>query len=153
MSGIWYTGTCIILIWQKCMDIYVCMFVCLSPSLSSNTYFSWPLVAYGMRWTPSVQKLWTLWLNSFLSRKHKIEILDLIPVVMCNVSWISLHFSSPCKAPFKNPNKSAGAGVCWRAWNNYLAFLISINIKLMKSMLLRLKNRKGLVRIDKEFIH
>lgn len=36
--------------------LYVCMFVCLSPSLSSNTYSSWPLFAYGMRWTPSVQK-------------------------------------------------------------------------------------------------
>lgn len=75
--------------------IYVCLFVCLSPSLSSNTYDCWPQVAYSMHWTPSVQKLWALWLNSFLSRKHKIEILDLIPVVMCNVSWISLHFSSP----------------------------------------------------------
>lgn len=90
-----YTGTCIIFLWQKFMDIYVCLFVCLSPSLSSNTYDCWPLVAYSMHWTPSVQKLWTLWLNSFLSRKHKIEILDLIPVVMCNVGWISLHFSSP----------------------------------------------------------
>lgn len=27
--------------------------------------------------------------------QHRIEMLYLIPVVMCNVSWISLHFSSP----------------------------------------------------------
>lgn len=76
-------------------SLWISTFVCLSPSLSSNTYDCWPQVAYSMHWTPSVHKLWTLWLNSFLSRKHKIEILDLIPVVMCNVSWISLHFSSP----------------------------------------------------------
>lgn len=76
-------------------SLWISTFVCLLSSLSSNTYDCWPQVAYSMHWTPSVQKLWTLWLNSFLSRKHKIEILDLIPVVMCNVSWISLHFSSP----------------------------------------------------------
>lgn len=95
LSGYTDTYWCIILVWQKFMEIYIWLFVYLSPSLSSNTYSSWPLVACSMRWTQSVQRVYIVRLNSFLSRKHRVKILDFIPVVMCNVSWISLIFSSP----------------------------------------------------------